>query len=162
MVARRASLPPATMSGASFMRMTGICAVVLGGLVAALTDPLDLARGSWVAAYLVLVVGVAQGAMGTARQRWEQGDGGRWRAWLQLALWNLGSVAVIIGTLLALVSWVYVGSGLLVVALVLAFESTRQTHPTRRRWVLIVYRLLLVLLAVSILVGVFLSSMRHL
>ena len=48
---------------------TGIGSVVLGGLVAAVTEPLDLTHGSWVAAYLVLVGGVGQGAMGRARLR---------------------------------------------------------------------------------------------
>ena len=58
------------MTGSGTMlTATGICSVALGGLVAAVAQPLDLAHGSWLAAYLVLVGGVAQGAMGQARFR---------------------------------------------------------------------------------------------
>ena len=41
--------------------------IVLGGLVAAVTGPLHFDRGSWLAAYLVLVCGVAQCAIGRQR-----------------------------------------------------------------------------------------------
>ena len=44
----------------------GACGIVLGGLVAAVTGPLELEQGSWAAAYLVLVVGVAQVVVGLA------------------------------------------------------------------------------------------------
>lgn len=36
----------------------GVCFVVVGGRVAAATGPLELAQGSWLAAYLVLVCDV--------------------------------------------------------------------------------------------------------
>ncbi|MCE5292393.1 MAG: hypothetical protein LLG14_24605, partial [Nocardiaceae bacterium] len=42
----------------------GMSQVILGGLVAAVTRPLALTHGSWLAAYLVLVGGVAQYTMG--------------------------------------------------------------------------------------------------
>lgn len=40
---------------ATILTATGVGCVVLGGVIAAVTGPLDLAHGSWLAAYLVLV-----------------------------------------------------------------------------------------------------------
>ena len=86
---------------ASAMVVIGGSFVVLGGLVAAVTGPLGLEHGSWLAAYLVLVCGVAQFAIGTAQSG--QGLGAKpmpWaRGWVQLTCLNLGNVAVIVGTL---------------------------------------------------------------
>ena len=53
--------------------VAGAASIVLGGLVAAVTGPLELEHGSWAAAYLVLVSGVAQWVMGEARS-WRPGS----------------------------------------------------------------------------------------
>jgi hypothetical protein len=45
---------------AEILIFVGASCVVLGGLVAAFTGPLQLTDGSWLAAYLVLVCGEAQ------------------------------------------------------------------------------------------------------
>ena len=168
------------MTAASGMRVTGALAVIIGGLIAALTAPLALTRGSWAAAYLVLVVGVAQVAMGMARQQWTAADSRRHGdGWWQLACWNIGSIGVIAGTLLGATAIVALGSALLVAALVLAFlatlaaigdsdtrpsdtrHSARRRGARRHRALLIGYRALLVVLTVSIPVGVILSWIRH-
>lgn len=162
------------MKAAGGMRVTGTVAVILGGLIAAMTAPLALTRGSWAAAYLVLVVGVAQVAMGMARQQWTAADARRHGGWWQLACWNIGSIGVIAGTLLGATAIVAVGSALLVAALVLAFlaslaavgdsdtrHSARRRGARRHRAVLIGYRALLIVLTVSIPIGVILSWIRH-
>lgn len=132
----------------------GALAVILGGLVAAATGPMDWARGSWAAAYLVLVVGVAQYVMGRLRAV----DTGEDRAgWVQLAGWNLGSVLVIGGTLITMPLLVDLGSVLLVVALVLALRARAGGVPPAA---LLAYRAMLIVLAVSIPIGIVLSHLR--
>lgn len=141
----------------------GYGSVVLGGLVAAVTDPLDLARGSWLAAYLVLVGGVAQIIFG-----WVPGTlGNPVRSWAQVVLWNVGNLVVIAATLAERPIGVVVGSVLLVAALLIALRGWwhwREGGVDRGTWGRILtwaYVSLLVLLAVSIPVGIALSLLRH-
>lgn len=135
----------------------GALGVIAGGLVAAVTGPMDWAKGSWTAAYLVLVVGVAQFVMG--RLRPAGGDDGA--GWVQVAGWNLGSLLVIGGTLVTTPLLVDLGSVLLVIALVLAMragsrgEAEGIPHPVG-----LAYRALLLVLAVSIPIGMVLSHLR--
>ena len=142
------------------MRVVGYAGVIGGGLVAAVADPLDVYRGSWVAAFLVLVIGAAQVAMSAARQRW--GAAGAARSWWQIATWNVGGAGVIVGTLAETSVVVYVFSLVMVVALVIAFADTWGRPPAEeaRIWLLI-YRIVLIVLALSIPVGMLLSYLRH-
>lgn len=142
------------------MRVIGAVAVILGGLVAAVTGPLELSKGSWAAAYLVLVVGAAQVMMGSARQHWSR-SGADAPDWTQLALWNIGNIAVIAGTVAGSTIAVILGAAALAVALVLAFLATFRVAERRQRLLMLCYRILLVLLAVSIPIGVTLSAIRN-
>lgn len=137
------------------MLALGGVGVVAGGLVAAVTSPLDWTKGSWAAAYLVLVVGVAQYVMGRMRPAGPRPDR---VGWGQLAGWNLGSALVIGGTLAATPLLVDLGSVLLVVALVLALLAAA---PGRSGLVGHAYRAMLLVLAVSIPVGIVLSHLRN-
>ncbi len=142
------------------MRIVGAAAVILGGLVAAVTGPLELSKGSWAAAYLVLVAGAAQVVMGSARQRWMR-SGSDAQGWAQFASWNIGNLAVIIGTSAGSTVAVFAGAALLVIALVLAFLATFRLQGRADRMLLLGFRILLVLLAVSIPIGVTLSAIRN-
>ncbi|MGO1968418.1 hypothetical protein, partial [Corynebacterium casei] len=79
--------------------------VLLGGAVAAVTSPLGIEKGSWLAAYLVLVAGVPVYLVGQFIAHWLAGRGG----WALLIGWNLGNAAVIVGSLLSLPLLVDVG-----------------------------------------------------
>ncbi|GAA3925103.1 hypothetical protein GCM10022383_00450 [Microbacterium soli] len=147
------------------MRVVGAVCVILGGLVAAVTGPLALDRGSWTAAYLVLVAGVAQVVMGSAGVH-GRGTTGSARGWVQFALWNLGNLGVLLGTLGGSTVTVFIGSALLVVSLALAFLVTFRPRggahpPMAPRLLLLGYRMLLIVLAVSIPVGMVLSALRN-
>ena len=155
------------------MVATGAGAVVLGGLVAAVTGPLDLAHGSWAAAFLVLVCGVAQVAMGESRKRQppvrrrppRSGSASGWTSgWTQWGCWNSGGVAIIVGTLVGRPWLVDLGSVLLFVALALALDATRtggrRAGGDSRLW-FVTYRVVLLVLAVSIPIGIALSHIRH-
>lgn len=133
----------------------GCVAVVLGGLVAAATGPMGWTKGSWAAAYLVLVMGASQYAMGRMHS---SGAGSDAEGWAQLAGWNLGSLLVIGGTLVATPLLVDLGSVLLVIALALALRSAL---PGRSGLGGHAYRAMLLVLALSIPVGILLSHLRH-
>lgn len=147
-------LDPATV-----LTAVGAGSVVLGGLVAAFTGPLELARGSWLAAYLVLVGGAAQYTMGRARSPRSDMSPPQRSSWAQVGCWNGGNALVIGGTLAGAPPLVDLGSALLVVALVIAFRAacSGRLSPLIDR----AYRAMLLVLALSIPVGVVLSHLRH-
>lgn len=160
---------------ASAMIVVGGGFVVLGGLVAAVTAPLGIERGSWLAAYLVLVCGVAQFAIGTV----QAGQTGiketmspRW-AWVQLLSLNLGNAAVITGTLIREPLVVDAGVVFLVVAFGIAAYAVRPwgspsvtavagvpLASAAGRFLLWGYRVFLLLLVVSLPVGSVLAHLR--
>lgn len=138
----------------------GGIAVVAGGLVAAVTGPLQLAAGSWLAAYLVLVVGVAQLAFGAGRVWLPDRPGDTAGTILtELLGWNIGSLLVMLGVEITQPLVVAVGSLALVVALVLFLRAVAHPRADRRTWVW-VYRLLAVFLAGSVVVGTALAVVR--
>lgn len=159
--------PTGTVPSAILLAAGWTC-IVAGGLVAAVAGPLDLASGSWLAAYLVLVGGVAQVAMGAARTRHLEHERRSTAALSQIATWNGGNACVIGGTLADEPLLVDLGSVLLVVALMIALQAAGPRRDAAlsfggqaARRVPWVYHGLLVLLLVSIPVGVVLSHVRH-
>src|SRR5699024_5312394 len=84
------------------MILLGYGCIIAGGLVAAVTGPLDLAEGSWLAAYLVLVGGIAQLALGWVPGVLGCSDAGDPGGWMPVVAWNAGSGLVIVALLLAL------------------------------------------------------------
>ena len=144
--------------------LAGTACTVAGGLVAAITATAPSEQGAWAAAYLVLVAGVAQVALGAGQ------------AWLaprppsprlltaQFTGWNAGNAAVLAGTLLGVTSLVDAGGAVLAVALGMLVHGTRGARAggagalaARRRWSLHVFRLLVVVLLVSIPIGLVLA-----
>jgi TRAP-type C4-dicarboxylate transport system permease small subunit len=147
------------------LTVVGSCCVVLGGLVAAITGPFELAHGSWLAAYLVLVGGVTQYAMGRARVWWPDAMQPRSWGWTQVGSWNAGNALVIGGTLGGEPVVVDLGSVLLIAAVGIALHAARPAaragaSPTSPL-VGLAYRTLMLVLAVSIPVGMVLSHLRH-
>ena len=138
----------------------GMACIVVGGLVAAITRPTGFAAGPWVAAYLVLVAGVAQVGLGTGQALLSaQPPTGRTTAW-ELVAWNAGNGAVLAGTLASTPPAVTIGGIALFGALALFLHGVRRPRPGSTGW-LAGYRLLAGAIAVSIPVGVVLSVLRH-
>lgn len=135
----------------------GAACVVAGGLVAAAVamDPSQL--GSWAAAYLVLVGGVAQVVLGTGQALLASQLPGRRAVAAGLAGWNTGNGAVLAGTLLGATWLADVGGVLLVAVLVLALAGIHGAvrHPA---WPLHLYRVLIALLLVSIPAGLVMAA----
>ncbi|MGV1037757.1 MAG: hypothetical protein ACOYD0_12140 [Candidatus Nanopelagicales bacterium] len=155
------------------MIAVGTSCVVLGGLVAAVTGPLGLGKGSWLSAYLVLVCGVSQLAMGVMGARVGGRQLSRRLGWTQFTTYNLANVTVIAGTLVGgLPFLIDAASVLLVVALGIALNrsgtrsrsaeaAVTEAVSTSGRAVMWGYRGLLVVLLVSIPVGMLLSHLRN-
>ena len=139
----------------------GAAQVVIGGLVAAVTGPLQLPHGSWLAAYLVLVGGVAQYAIGRAPS-WLGLAASRRAGWAELVGWNLGNIAVVAGTFITVPALVDVGGGLLAVVLVLLLRDAlrRRGEPIGPSWARWGYAAMLVVLLVSIPIGLVLAHVR--
>lgn len=137
----------------------GVCSVIAGGLVAAVTGPLDLARGSWLAAYLVLVCGVAQAILAAAQPALSTTPMPP-RVWLvQLVCWNVGNGLVVAGVLLDAAAVVTVGAAPLLVTLGLAIRAVRR--PPRPLPIATVgYLAVLAVLIVSVPVGLVLTHVR--
>lgn len=145
--------------------VVGAGCVILGGLVAAVTGPLGLEQGSWLAAYLVLVGGVAQVAIGLAPLWLTVRPPTPRLGWSTLASWDLGSALVIAGTLAGLPLVVDGGSVLLVIGLATALYAVRRgaQHPSPEgsaRHLGWAYHGLLLVLLVSIPIGVVLAHVR--
>lgn len=157
---RRSRWSPATpfVVGSAF-------AVVAGGLVAAVTGPMALARGSWLAAFLVLVLGVAQ--LGLLWGLAELAESPRSRREIARAAvpWNLGGVLVMAGTLAGSVWVVAVGSAMVLFALGVCdrMVTTRAVPDRSRRGHRLVqlYRAVVLTLSASVGVGMLLSVLRH-
>lgn len=137
-------------------RVLGASSIVIGGLVAAVTGPFGWENGSWAAAYLVLVTGVAQYVMGWRRAGAPAPDRD---GWVQLAAWDLGSLAVLLGVLVQQALLVDLGSVVLLLAIALALRADLRLG-TGPRVVTAGYRLLLLVLLVSIPVGMLLAHLR--
>jgi hypothetical protein len=134
---------------ATFLAAGSGC-VVLGGLVAAVTGPLHLSQGGWLAAYLVLVCGAAQCAIGAVQDKFVTEPVSPGMFAVEFVVWNAANLAVIAGTLLGFTILVDLGGAALLVALVLALWITRRA---RRSLVVWTYRACIVVMVVSIPVG---------
>lgn len=128
----------------------GTACVVAGGLVAAADAHAPSEHAVWAAAYLVLVAGVAQVAVGAAQAYLNARRPSRPVVVAELLGWNLGNAAVIAGTIAGFSAVTDVGGVLLIGALVLLLTGTRGGRAGS--W-LRCYRILLTLVLVSIPIG---------
>lgn len=139
--------------------VVGTVGIVGGGVVAAVTGPTDWGHGSWCAAFLVLVVGVAQIGLGAGQAALAPNLPTRGLVVGACLAWNLGSAGVILGTLVGSPAIVTVGSLVFLAALALgAFAVRGHSGLTgRARLLLFAFRVLLGVLLVSTPIGIVLS-----
>jgi hypothetical protein len=137
--------------------LVGVGCVIAGGLTAAVTAHAPTEHATWAAAYLVLVAGLAQVALGLGRAYLSEDAPTPVRLGTELVVWNLGNAAVIVGTLTGLPVLTDAGGVLLVVALVL-FGFAAGRGPG---WARAAYRAVIVVLAVSIPVGLVLAALNN-
>lgn len=135
----------------------GVGFIVLGGLVAAVAGPLHFDRGSWLAAYLVLVCGVAQCAISNQRRILRAAPLRPAQRWVLFGSWNIGNALVVAGALASIPVITDAGGLLLVAGLVLAGAGTRHAQ---RPIAVALLRAFYLVLVVSIPVGLVLSHLR--
>jgi heme A synthase len=129
--------------------------VVAGGFLAALVAA-DPARAAvWSAAYLVLVVGVVQLSLGAGQILLATEIPSLALIGAEWIVLNAGNAAVIAGTLVENPPLVGVGGFLFATALALFLYATRKADYRRATYV---YRILVVLVLVSDVIGVGLSA----
>lgn len=131
--------------------------IIVGGLISALAPQLQWERGTWLVAYLVLVGGVGQAAIGPAQHLLAARPLRPTTVWVQLVAFNLGNALVIAGTLCGSPWVVDLGGVALVVTLVPSLLAVRAAPRPRAAWL---YRGLLVVLIVSIPIGLLLAHLR--
>lgn len=141
----------------SILFIVGSGCIVLGGLVAAAAGPLKLDHGSWLAAYLVLVCGAAQCAIGIAQPRLAALPIPARVYWIELICWNVGNAAVIAGTLAAVPIVADIGGVSLLIPLV---ATIRVVRASSRRLPSRCYRAAMMILIVSIPIGVTLGHLH--
>ena len=153
----------------------GFGCIIGGGLVAAAIAPAPTEHGAWAVAYLVLVGGIAQLALGAGQRLLtprtpRTPTSAAIRA--QVVGWNAGNAVVIAGTLADLTVLVSIGGAVLVGVLASFVFAVRGAAggergrpdagaPGRPDWLLYGYRALVVVLLVSIPIGLVLSHLRH-
>lgn len=138
----------------------GSTSVVIGGLVAAVARPAGFELGSWLAAFLVLVGGVAQIALGVG-QGWMAAEAPSRRTVVaEAALWNLALVATIAGTLAAVPALTTIG-GILLVAALIGFFRAVDGRGAVARWPWLLYRAVIVVVVISTPIGLALAWIRH-
>lgn len=140
--------------------VVGSASIVAGGITAAVTRPTGFALGSWMAAYLVLVAGVAQIVLGVGQARLAGEAPSRAEVRIELVAWNGAVLATIVGTLIAAPLVTTLGGVALVVALLRFLAGVRNgggsSNPP-----LVLYRLVLTIVLVSTPVGLVLAWIRH-
>ncbi|HEY5182168.1 MAG TPA: hypothetical protein VIJ07_20760 [Dermatophilaceae bacterium] len=108
----------------------------------------------WAVAYLVLVAGIAQLALGIGQALLAEPAPSRRILVGEVITWNLGNTAVLAGTVSALAALTDAGGLLLVVALALQLGGTR---GARVGWLLRAYQSLILIVLVSIPIGLLLA-----
>lgn len=135
----------------------GAAWIVAGGLVSAAAAPAPSYHSSWAVAFVVLVAGVAQVGLGLGQAVLTDHGVGPAALGTELVSWNLGCAAVLVGALRDVVPVLYLGCVLLVVTLAVALWTTR---GSAQRGLLLAFRLVVVVLLISIPVGVVLQAAR--
>lgn len=135
----------------------GVASVIAGGLLAAaIAAPAPTRHGVWAVAYLVLVLGVCQIALGVGHALLPETPPQPRRAVVIAAVFNVASIAVLAGVITGESMVLGAGSALLMVALGLLLYAVRR--GAHRGWALSGYRLTVAVLAVSIPIGLFLTT----
>ena len=138
----------------------GIVSIVAGGLVAALTRPLELDAGPWIAAYLVLVNGVAQAGLGAGQAGLTRHAPSARVVLVEVVAWNASTTTIILGTLIGWPLLTTAGALSLILAVGCLIRQVPRA-PASHRWPTVVHWSLAVLVALSAPIGVLLAWVRH-
>lgn len=136
----------------------GATAITFAGLFSAATARFASYQSGWLVAYLVLVVGVAQVALGLGQWRLVSRPLKKTTIIAELAFFNLGNAGVIAGTLLSAPYFVAAGGASIIIAL--GFFGWMALSSPRRGAALWLFWVILGLLLVSVIIGIFFAFTR--
>ncbi len=136
----------------------GSIAIISAGLAAALTASMPSYLASWAVAFLVLVAGAAQIALGLGQALLTSEVPSGRLVTAELMLFNLGNAAVLLGSLLNISLLTLIGSASMLIALAVLFWTTRSS--TRGIWLRYAYWILIAVLFVSVFIGVVIARGR--
>jgi hypothetical protein len=156
---RQRPVPSSRWRPSTPLLAAGAVSIIAGGLAAAVTGPTGWEHGSWVAAFLVLVAGVAQISLAVAPVELTTTPATARVAAVECALWNAGCLTVIAGTLVSNPVAVTIGSAPLVATLAISFLAVHV--PVGHPRLAFAYRALIIVLLASIPVGVALAWIRR-
>lgn len=137
----------------------GIAWIVVGGLVAAATAHAPTEDGTWTAAYLVLVAGLAQVALGVGEALLAPWPPNQQVVLAQVVAWNLSSAAIVTGTV-ADVTWLVDVGGVLLVAVLVSMLYVGRGQGHAQRLLLAGFRVLAGVLLMSIPIGLVLARIQ--
>jgi len=136
----------------------GTVAIVGGSLLSAALAPTASYHSSWAVAYIVLVAGVAQVALGVGQTAVTDGRVSVGTVTVQAVLWNLGAIATVAATIGDIPVLLYLASAAQAATIVLFLVATRHG---RSGVTLLTLRVLSALLLVSIPTGIVLQAITH-
>jgi hypothetical protein len=140
----------------------GATCIVAGGVVAALSRPTDFDLGPWLAAFLVLVGGVAQLALGGGQAWLAAQPPTHRRIVLEVATWNLGLAVTIVGSLAGVPVVTTLGGIAVLCALALFLDAVRHAGSTPRSSLArTLYTAVTAIVLVSTPIGLVLAWLRH-
>lgn len=150
------SVPPESrwLSAGVFVA-TGVIAVAAGVSLAVGAAPMLAAEAGWLTAYLILIAGAAQIALGAGQAWLAAVPVGFERGACEWGAINLGNIGIVAGSLLGSFWIVVAGTAVFVLALALFALGVRRTRHPRWR---IAYAALIVFLAMMALVGLALAA----
>ena len=143
------------IGAARLFLIVALLAIVAAGTIAAAMAHAPSRKLLWMVAYLVLVVGVTQAVLGIGQALLAMRETTGPVRLVECAMFNLGNAGVIVGTLCSLWSLVLAGTLLFAVALAIFLHATR---GARAGWSILAYRLLIVGVGGSSIIGLVLAA----
>lgn len=141
--------------------IAGAIGVIAGGLVAAVSRPTGFELGPWVAAYLVLVAGVGQIALGAGQAWLAASPPAPGRLVVEFVAWNAATVATIGGTLASVPSIAIAGSVAAAIGSAAFALGTDGGRADRRRGTKAAYVGFAAMIAISSVIGAILAIARR-
>lgn len=145
-------------TAAPFLVIGGL-GILAGGFLSAISAAAPSYLASWAVAYLVLVVGFAQLLLGIGQDQLAVRRPSTGLVAAEVLAFNLANVAVLVGSLTSIVVLTWIGAALIVVAMVLFIWAARG-GGSRHRWLLYLFRAMVVILLVSAPIGIVLAHSR--
>lgn len=137
----------------------GTASIVAGGLIAGATARHPTEHEAWAVAFLVLVCGIAQIALGVGQSLLATTVPAKRTIVTELVTFNAGCALVLVGTVAGRLLVTDAGGALLALALVLLFRAVGGAG-VRAGWPVNLYRALIAIVLVSIPIGLVLAHLR--